>query len=171
MRLWNPSSVWASSTPSASAPGVGGRLADAADRQGAADDRLHLGVFGVLREFQRREEVRPVGDGHRRHAVRRRQLADGVGLDGAFQQRIGRTHPQVHELRARRRLAHSALTFLRVQPANCASVHTIQTKPVTEASARLSRAKVNMWKTPSALCSLFVLIPLFSSSSPSLTSD
>ena len=41
----------------------------APDGELAADDRLDAGLGGVLREFQRAEQVAAVGDGDRRHGV------------------------------------------------------------------------------------------------------
>ncbi len=78
-------------------PALGRAFADPGHRQHAADDRLDPGVLGVAGKFQPAEQIGPVGQGHGRHVVGRRQLADRLGLDRAFQQGIGRAHPQVHK--------------------------------------------------------------------------
>ena len=78
-------------------PTLGGPLAYPADRQGAADDGLHAGVLGCDGKFEGAEEVGPIRNGHGGHVVGGGERADLVGLDGAFEQRIGRAHPQVHE--------------------------------------------------------------------------
>jgi hypothetical protein len=84
---------------------------EAQHRQGAADDRLDARVLAGLGELQRPEQVGPVGDGHRRHARGRRQLAELLGLDRALEQRIGRTDPQMDE-------PFAAHTSLRAKPSN-----------------------------------------------------
>jgi hypothetical protein len=56
----------------------------------AADDRLDAHLFGRDRELQRPEQISPVGQRHRRHAGFAGELAEAIGLDRAFQQRLGR---------------------------------------------------------------------------------
>ena len=73
------------------------RLVAAAERNLAAEDGLHALRDGGLAELQGAEEVAGVGEGHRRHAVRRRQARELVGLDGTFTQRIGRVGVEVNE--------------------------------------------------------------------------
>ena len=76
---------------------VGLRAIAEIDLQRAADDRLDAGVRELVGELQRPEQVASVRQPDRGIALRHRQLGDpGVG-DGAFQQRIGRMHLQVHE--------------------------------------------------------------------------
>jgi hypothetical protein len=86
-------------------------FADAGDRQGAADDRLHAGALGGDGELKRAEQVRPVGERHGRHMRGLGHVAQLVGLDGAFQQRIGGARAQVNEAvlgpLAQRGLPHS----------------------------------------------------------------
>ncbi len=78
-------------------PALRGPLANPGHRQRAADDRLHGGVLGGDGKFQCAEQIGPVGQAHRGHVLTARQRPDHLGLDRAFQQRIGRTNPQMHE--------------------------------------------------------------------------
>ena len=78
-------------------PAFGAHAADAGHRQGAADDGLDAGLLGQDRKLQSAKQVGAVGQTHRRHAGLGRDLADGVDLDRALQERIGRLHPQMDE--------------------------------------------------------------------------
>ncbi len=126
-------------------PPLAGPLADSGDRQGAADDRLHARLLGGHRELQGAEEVGAIGDPHRGHVALGRQDADLVGLDRAFEQRIGRSHPKMHEGLVKP--GHHRLLKAYgppTQATRCATWHIIQTKPTTDASAIVSRASPTM---------------------------
>ena len=69
------------------------------DLQRAAHDRLDACFGELVGEFQRAEEVAGIRETHRGKALRHRQLGELLVGDGAFQQRIGRVHLEVHELR------------------------------------------------------------------------
>ena len=72
-------------------------VADAGHRQGAADDGLDALPLRGHRKLQRAIEVGAVGERDGRHVLGRGQLADGVGLDGAFEQGVGRADAQMDE--------------------------------------------------------------------------
>ena len=75
-----------------------GPAADPAHRQGAACDRLDAQFLQRLAELQRAEQVRRIGDRHRRHARVLREAGDLVGADRAFRQGVGGMDPKVDEV-------------------------------------------------------------------------
>ena len=81
----------------AAGPTLGRALPDSGHRQGAADDGLDPGVLGILRKFQRPEQIGAVGDGGGGHAGLGSQGADLVGLDRSLEQGIGGPDPQMDE--------------------------------------------------------------------------
>ena len=105
-----------------------------------------------------------------RHAGLDAEAGDVGGLDGAFQQRIGGSDPQVDEAALRRvfapsqrRLRHHRLRSVAAsatQRTSCTAAQTIQTKPPTEARAIESRARRIMQISQVAVlfCSGFVLV-------------
>jgi hypothetical protein len=78
--------------------GVARRLLVAeVDRERAADDRLDAAAGELVGELQRAEHVVGVGQRERRLAVGLGELRQLGDRQGAFQQRIGRVHMQMHE--------------------------------------------------------------------------
>ena len=69
------------------------------DLQRAAHDRLDAGLRQLVGEFERTEQVVGVGQPYRGKALRHRQLGELRDGDGAFQERVGRMHLEVHEMR------------------------------------------------------------------------
>ncbi len=70
----------------------------APDAEIAADDRLYAGLRGVLREFQRAEEVVAIGDGNRRHRLALGERDDLVDLVRPLGERVGGTNLQMDEI-------------------------------------------------------------------------
>ena len=71
------------------------------DGQRHTGDRLHASACQLVGKFQRAEHVVGVGEAERRHAGRGRELGELGDRQRAFEQRIGRVHLEVHELRRR----------------------------------------------------------------------
>ena len=100
---------------------VGLRPVAEIDLQRAADDRLDAGFRQLVGELERPEQVVGVGQPNCGKAARRRQLGELGDGDGAFQQRIGRMHLEVHELRPLRAIrgARSVSAANRVHGEHC----------------------------------------------------
>lgn len=140
-------------------PALGRAAANPDDGDGAANDRLNARILGVGRVLKSAEQVGAVGKAGGRHLGLGGQLADLVGLDSAFQQRIGRTDPQVDEalpLRVRHDRPPLDHRRLATQATRLATVHIIQTKPITETRAKDSRAtRIIGTSTDFLFCSIF----------------
>ena len=93
---------------------VGRRAIAEIDLQRAADDRLDAGLGQLVGELERAEEVVGVGEADRGKALRRRQLGEPGDGDGAFQQRVGRVHLEMHEGRPGCRPGRAAAGALRI---------------------------------------------------------
>ena len=78
---------------------VRARLGLGREAQGerAADDGLDLGLRRVFGEFERAEQIVGVGQRERRHALFRGKADQLRNGQRAFEQRIGRMHPKMHE--------------------------------------------------------------------------
>jgi hypothetical protein len=74
------------------------RPVGAAQRELAADDRLHTRIGRGEREFERAEQIARVRDGDRRHALLGGELHQILDLDGAFRERIGGMDPEMDEV-------------------------------------------------------------------------
>ena len=92
--------------------------ADPGHRQGTANDRLDSRILGQDGKFQRAEQIRAIRQTHRRHSRLGGHLADGVDLDRALEQRIGRLHPKMDEPFSLHR-SHSRMSATHI--ANCAA--------------------------------------------------
>ena len=71
--------------------------------------RLDAHAGELLGEFERAEEVVGVGERERRLPVGRGELGEIADLQGAFEERVGRVHMQVHEAHLLQDLRHAAL--------------------------------------------------------------